>query len=164
MALKISLLGQLWCVLCLPKNVPLSPCTWLKTDQWPMTILLCRVVLEVERVSKMAPLPQRPNVYNSRLPDPKGHQEDSLRYLDEVIFWSWKLFHQFFCTGKNWSGKGNFGAGHHEGHCLGDQLAQVHHSLWSQLLQSRPCLSHQGILHLIIRCQILWCTVRQLSG
>jgi len=32
----------------------------------------------------MAPLPQRPNVYNTKLPDPKGHQEDSLRYLAEV--------------------------------------------------------------------------------
>ena len=38
----------------------------------------------------MAPLPQRPNVYNSRLPDPKGHQEDSLRYLAEVILLKFK--------------------------------------------------------------------------
>ena len=76
----------------------------------------------------MAPLPQRPNVYNTRLPDPKGHQEDSLKYLSEVLYGDAKVvqrksLHQFFCTGENWSGKGNFGAGHHEGHCLGDQPA-----------------------------------------
>ena len=32
----------------------------------------------------MAPPTQRPNVYNSKLPDPKGHQQDSLLYLAEV--------------------------------------------------------------------------------
>ena len=39
----------------------------------------------------MAPPTQRPNVYNSKLPDPKGHQQDSLRYLAEVLsIISWK--------------------------------------------------------------------------
>ena len=39
----------------------------------------------------MAPPTQRPNVYNSKLPDPKGHQQDSLRYLAEVLSMvSWK--------------------------------------------------------------------------
>ena len=29
---------------------------------------------------------QRPNVYNSKLPDPKGHQQDSLKFLAEVKY------------------------------------------------------------------------------
>ena len=58
-----------------------------------------------------------------------------------------KAFHQLFCRpGENRSGEGNFGAGHHKGHCVGDQPAQVHHPLRPQLLQSRPHLSHQGML------------------
>ena len=47
--------------------------------------------------------------------------------------------------GEVWSGKSNLGAEHHRVHCVGDQSAQVHHSLWSQLLQSRPHLPDQGV-------------------
>ena len=83
----------------------------------------------------MAPLPQRPNVYNTKLPDPKGHQEDSLRYLAEVNLGR-HPFLQYFPTGERWSSKGNLGAGHNKSYSLGDKPAQVHHSLWAELPQS----------------------------
>ena len=89
---------QSWYFPGLPKTVPPPLIVELfLTKSWLVNVILCRVVLEGERVSKMASLTQRPNVYNSRLRDPRGHQEDSLRYLAEVIIYqNWQtLLTQF---------------------------------------------------------------------
>ena len=48
-----------------------------------------QICLWFHTVTIMGSKTQRPNVYNSKLPDPKGHQQDSLKFLAEVKYVVW---------------------------------------------------------------------------